>query len=299
MDQHNRDPEKRKAAPTTKSNAASQELPNALNFKRVIGATQAKPPTKYSLIWAARIAPAQRKLVLMALANYSNTDGTRIYPAVATVAANCGLGVNATRHHIHELTNSKLITVVKHSTQHWPTVYALNLQAISALPKCVALSKSSTPEVVSTECLSTPDLGHQHSSFSDSDLHESGAYPKHPDVSQGGAPSGSSASPPTLGVGCQELPKELDPCLFDLLVAKGKNTSGRVEALRERARELVSQGYDVNVLAKRSIERGWAGFPETPEKGNLPKRSRSAARRSSAKVKALHLGEGTDWEMPK
>ena len=299
MDQHNRDPEKRKAAPTTKSNAASQELPNSLNFKRVIDATQAKPPTKYSLIWAARIAPAQRKLVLMALANYSNADGTRIYPAVATVAANCGLGINATRHHIHELANSKLITVVKLSTQHWPTVYALNLQAISALPKCVALSKTSTPEVVGPECLSTPDLGHQHSSFGDSALHKSGAYPKHPDVRKGGPPSGSSASPPTLGDGCQELPKELDPCLFDLLVANGRNTRGRVEALRERARELVSQGYDVNALAKQSIERGWTGFTTRPEKTNLPKRSRSAVNRSSAKAKALGLGEGADWGMPK
>ncbi len=258
-----------------------------------------KQATKYSLIWAARVAPAQRKLVLMALANYSNADGSHIFPAVATVADICCLGINATRCHIHELTKKNLITIVKQATQHWPTVYALNLQAIAALPKCAARSKPSSPVVVNTESTSSPDLVIQHSNFSVPDLHKKGADPNDPDVSQGRTPSGSTASPPPLGAGYQVLPKRVDHVLFDLLVKNGKQTKSRIDALVNKAHELVQGGHDVNGLMQQAVERGWAAFPLPPKPKPPTKRARSAKGLTSAKTTALRLGEGTDWGMPK
>jgi hypothetical protein len=286
----------RKAAPTTKSNAASQDTTSICNSKRVVGAVQAKPHTKYSLIWAARITPAARKMVLLALANYSDADGSRIYPAVATVAEHCCLSVNATRSHIHALKEAGLLCVVRQATQHRATVYAMNLEAISALTKSGVLTNFSTPE---SGGLEAPAL-----QISSASTPESGADPIDPDVSQGiwgvTTPPGPSASPPPLGAGSRKLPIGLDLILFDKLVKNGKNTESRIEALVERAHELVKQGHDVNALLNQAIERGWVAFPLPPRPTPPAKRTKRATSRTGGKAMALHLGEAgeaSEWEL--
>lgn len=155
-----------------------------------------KPPTKYSLIWAATITPATRKLVLLSMANYSEDDGTRIWPAVATIAGHCELGVSTTAEHIRQLVKSKFLSLVKPATQHWPAWYALNLGELARArqPESGCLSKDRQPE---SGCLNNPD-----SQKTPSRQPESGYNPKDPDVSQGregSVPPGSAAARPPRG----------------------------------------------------------------------------------------------------
>ncbi len=152
-----------------------------------------KPPTKYSLIWAASITPSARKMVLLSLAKYSDDDGTNIGPAVATVARQCELGVSTTAEHIRQLVKSKFLRLVKPATQHWPAWYALNLGELARArqPDSGYLRKDRQPE---SGGLNTPD-----SQKTPSRQPESGYNPKDPDVSQGGegsVPSGSAAARP-------------------------------------------------------------------------------------------------------
>lgn len=286
MNQLTIEAEIRKAAPTTKSNAASQDTTSICNSKRVVGAVQAKPHTKFSLIWAARITPAARKMVLLAMANYSDADGTSIRPSVSTVARHCGLSPKQTRRYIHDLIDAGFL-VTTATPDRAPHTYRIDFSTLQA-------NQSTPVEGSSKSAIYSHARPHL--------LPPMGDYPIDPDVSQGiwgvTTPPGPSASPPPLGAGSRKLPIGIDLILFDKLVKNGKNTESRIEALVEKAHELVKQGHDINALLNQAIERGWVAFPLPPRPTPTAKRTKRATSRTGAKATALRLGEATDWGMP-
>lgn len=288
MHQQKNDPEKRKAAPTSKSNAAS--LKQQMDCTSPNASRQGV--SKYSLIWAAAISPPATKLVLLAMANYSDSDGTNIRPSVATVAGHCGLSAKQTRRHIHDLIGSAVLvpTATPERATH---TYKLSFSALAALRSTPAHGSSPTPAHGSSK---TAIYSHGCPNL----LPPMGAYPNDPDLSQGregAVPSGSVATPPTRGPSVG-LPGELRKDLFDALVANGPMNQSRIDALVEKAHELVGQGHDVNAMAQMAIECGWKRWGRPPAPTAPPKPYKRTTSRAGAKEKALRLGEATDWEMP-
>ncbi|NVO06345.1 MAG: helix-turn-helix domain-containing protein [Rhodoferax sp.] len=103
------------------------------------------PFARFGAVWAACITPAGRKLVLLALTDFADADGTNIRPAVATVAARCNISAKQARRHIHDLVELGVIKTTRVAAQHRAATYALDFAALSALPQAGALENASTP----------------------------------------------------------------------------------------------------------------------------------------------------------
>ena len=75
-----------------------------------------------------------RKLVLLALAAYSDPDGTSIFPSVDTVAKKTGLSARAVQRHMRALEREGVLVRVARSRRHRPNEYRIDLQALGVSP---------------------------------------------------------------------------------------------------------------------------------------------------------------------
>lgn len=284
-----------KAAPSGQTGAAkgnTNKQPNGSDSGAV-------SQSKYALIWAASVTPATRKLVLLAMANYSNADGTGIRPSVATVARHCGLGLTAANAHVRGLKTTGMLRLVRPATQNWPAEYSLNLQKIaeSRLPESDSLINARLSE---SDSLNPPDYRKTCPRLSESDNN-----PNHPDEVRGvgGDPRGSAAQPPPLGP-CLVLPAVVDAAMFNALVDNGPNTKSRIDLLVKEAHGLVASGHDTTAMLRMAIERGWKAWPKPPRPTTpYPTREKRPGAAKGTKSKAdrarqLGRGEGS-WELPK
>jgi hypothetical protein len=73
-----------------------------------------------------------RKLVLVAMADYANDEGKRVFPAVKTLARKCGIDETTCRRAMRDLEDDGLIAVAAKAKQHRPTEYRLTLRAGNA-----------------------------------------------------------------------------------------------------------------------------------------------------------------------
>ena len=71
-----------------------------------------------------------RKLVLLALAAYSDPDGTSIFPSVDTVAKKTGLSARPVQRHMRALEREGVLVRVARSRRHRPNEYRIDLQAL-------------------------------------------------------------------------------------------------------------------------------------------------------------------------
>jgi len=100
---------------------------------------------RFRAIWSARITPSGRKLVLLALTDFADKDGTNARPSIATLAARCNISPNQVRNHLHDLVNAGVIKITRPAAQHRADTYALDFVALSDLQHTVPLKGSRAP----------------------------------------------------------------------------------------------------------------------------------------------------------
>jgi hypothetical protein len=286
----NSSPTENENAPLAGGASKITKVSKLVNFKADGDLVQ----TKFTRVWSAWIVPAATKLVLMAMTNYSNADGTSISPSVASVARHCCLSEKQARRHIHALL--KMGVLVKTSAPNRARqTYKLDFAALERLQTTPTGGSRKTP-------IKTPIYSHRCPNL----LPPTGVNPKNPKVlrGEGGVPPGRLA--PASGTAGQiALPGDLSRELFDALVANGPNKPERVKLLAQQAFELAAQGHDVENMAQQAIEMGWKrwGRPEAPTAPLTPRKTTRASRtapgagpapmsREAREHRALHLGSG-------
>ena len=126
-------PPRNKNAPVAaEASKINHQTSNRSDFMSDTPQTQA---SKFRLIWDAEFKSPSLKLVVLAMANFSNADGTSIRPAIATVARMCLLSPKQTRRHIQALVGMGGLTLERGRTSggRIPTHYALNLGVLATL----------------------------------------------------------------------------------------------------------------------------------------------------------------------
>jgi hypothetical protein len=139
------------------------KITNQTNMQRDFNAdgnqTQA---SKYRLIWDAPIKPAPLKLVLLAMAHFSDADGTSIRPAIATVGRMCSLSPKQARRHIQALVELDVLILERGRASGGlnPTHYALNLKVLASpnTPTDGSEDKKGQPSHVGTSTLPSVTL---------------------------------------------------------------------------------------------------------------------------------------------
>ena len=108
---------------------------------------------------AGGLRPAQ-KSVLLALADHANEDGNSIYPSVSRVVIKTGLSERAVRKALSELRDQKVLVVIRESTQHFPTEYAINMKKLQSLkhPDLHQMHPDNNDSPAPDAPLDTPDL---------------------------------------------------------------------------------------------------------------------------------------------
>ena len=236
--------------------------------------------SKFRLIWDAKFKSPPLKLVALAMANFSNADGSSIYPAVGTVARMCLLSPNQTRRHIQALIGIGVLTFERGRTSggRIPTHYALNLEVLATLnPATVgSVEEKIQPSHAGTSTLPPVTLNPP----------TDGSQPTLPtlpsNVGEGGV---VPTAPPSAGLGhSSEIPAVLRPELFDALVANGPRSPTRISALIEKANELVQAGHDINAMAQQALEAGWKRWPLPPRTTVPPAANKRTTTRARASV---------------
>lgn len=83
-----------------------------------------------SLVWESNL-PSHEKFIALALADYGSDDGTRIYPAIETVAGKVGKSERAVQYAIRSLEASGVLETVKEGGgRRNPTHYRMNIAAL-------------------------------------------------------------------------------------------------------------------------------------------------------------------------
>lgn len=77
--------------------------------------------------WGVTLPPVQ-KLVLLKLADCANDEGRNAFPAVATIAADCGISDRTVQRTLRELEAAGRIAVERPSADHRPRCYALVIE---------------------------------------------------------------------------------------------------------------------------------------------------------------------------
>ena len=81
-----------------------------------------------------RIGAAPRKAVLLCLAEHAHKDSDGAFPGVARLAQEAEMDERTVRTALSSLRCERLIVETRPATQHEPTQYKINVQALSALP---------------------------------------------------------------------------------------------------------------------------------------------------------------------
>jgi hypothetical protein len=235
------------------------------------------PFWRLKVILQAPITPAACKLVLLILAWFGDANGTNCRPAIATVAAMCGVTAKQARRYVIHLQQIGVLTMTRAAAQHRPAVYAINFSALPRAPMEGSAEGASPPADGSAEAARAPVQGRQASHTGAPDLPPMGAYPgndpgEDPQPRGGGAPAGPGFAGP-VGVS----PKKWDDWIA---TRKRKATQAQVDALVEEGNRLAQQGHSLNALIDLAMRRGLIDWPR-PEG------------RSARPVKASHLGGST------
>ena len=82
----------------------------------------------------AQLAAVLRKAVALKLADHSHDDGTRIFPSVATIAAQTEISERAVQRVIASLIDQGIIRLVRAGGGKTTNEYAFNLATLMGLP---------------------------------------------------------------------------------------------------------------------------------------------------------------------
>ena len=85
-----------------------------------------------SQVWESALPPSE-KYVLLALADHSRDDGTRIYPSVKTVCRKTGFSRRTVQRHINTLLALEVLAVVKKSVRYGTTEYLIRGDKLTPL----------------------------------------------------------------------------------------------------------------------------------------------------------------------
>jgi hypothetical protein len=93
-----------------------------------------------SLVLKRQITPASHKLVAIKLADCASDDGSRVFPALATVAAEAGVSIDTARRAITDLKKIGVLRLIKQggSGPRSTNEFAFDMDALWALPKVQA-----------------------------------------------------------------------------------------------------------------------------------------------------------------
>ncbi|HLO74857.1 MAG TPA: helix-turn-helix domain-containing protein [Magnetospirillum sp.] len=95
-----------------------------------------------AMVWKADL-PSSAKLVLLRLADFANDDGGSIFPAVSTVAVECGMGERTVQDQLRALEAKGVLCLVREAVcaTRRPREYRIDMPTLAALPR--AESKAS------------------------------------------------------------------------------------------------------------------------------------------------------------
>ena len=277
-------PPRNKNAPVAaEASKINHQTSNRSDFMSDTPQTQA---SKFRLIWDAEFKSPSLKLVVLAMANFSNADGSSIRPAVATVARRSELSPKQARRHIQALVEMGVLALENGRTSggRIPTHYALNLEVLATLNPAAygSVEEKVQPSHTGTSTLppvslNPPTDGSQPSLPTlPSNVGEGGVVPK--------APSSTGLAH------SRQIPAELRVELFDALVANGPGTPSRISALIDKAHTLVKAGHDINSMAEQALEAGWKRWPQPP----LPSLPPIQKNRATTRARALLIDPGRD-----
>ena len=261
------DPPKKRALATTLRALHNPQSQNDSSADGVAAQATLDPFERFRAVWAACVTPAGRKLVLLALTDFANADGTGIRPAVATIAARCNISPKQARRHIHDLVELGVLRPTREASQHRPAVYSLNFQTLSALPHMGGLG-----------CASTPTHDPQHSHGCPSALPPMGVNPGNDPgktTPRGGLVSSGSA----FGG-----PKGVNSTTWNKWVKKTRPDADELVDLVKRGEELHADGANLDALVQQALDNNWRHWPRVCE---------------AAPVRGSKLGApGANWGMP-
>lgn len=146
------DPEKGKGAATTQAPYSKTPKYRA-DFNPSDAETQViglDPFARFKAVWAACIRPTSRKLVLLAMTDFANADGTSIFPAIETIARYCNISTNQARTHVKALLALGVIRVTRGAAHERATTYALDFFALASIPATESERGSTTLKHQST-----------------------------------------------------------------------------------------------------------------------------------------------------
>ena len=280
----------------------------------------------FQTIWSvqnANIKPPALKLLLLNIGVHVGSQTGVAYPGVHLLAKECSLSVSHTKRLLRIAKGAGILEVVSQGGGRSSNRYRFNLPALAAYtsepdsPIPVAVIerlRGSMGEPGSTMNPVQGEAGSQfdHEPAAGSSMSTEPQRPQRPQsLGEGGrtTPSGSASPPPWV---VPALPAQLDPNLFSQLVEMGSQRQPRVDVLAKAAFELDAAGHDLNALATQTLGLGlksWCKLSMAttnehlrPNQG-LPRPYASNTKTASggsfsAKTKARHLGDGTDWGMP-
>lgn len=241
-------PPKRKSPAPTKEQGTLRDNQTHTDFTGAGVSPQVadggNPFARFKAVWSARVTPAGRKLVLLAMTDFANADGTNIYMSVARVAKHCSIDAKQARRHIHDLVGMGVI--VPTSTPDRAThTYRLDFPALAALRSTPPEGSITTPPEGSSKkghllpwkTLSTP---------------VEGSLPGYTRVNN--PPGGGVGSGPGFAG-----PKGADAALWDRWV-RNRSEADRLD-LVERGNELSASGHNLDRLVKQAIDNNWRNWP--------------------------------------
>lgn len=280
----------------------------------------------FQTIWSvqeANIKPPALKLLLLNIAIHVNSVTGVAFPGLHRLARASSLSLSHTKRLLKIAKDTGILEVVSQGGGRSSNRYRFNLPALAAYtsepdsPIPVAVIerlRGSMGEPGSTMNPVQGGAGSQldHEPAAGSSMSTEPQEPQRPQSLGGGGrttPSGSAPPPPWV---VPALPAQLDLNLFTQLVEMGPEKQSRVNLLAQEAFMWDAAGHDLNALAIDTIKRGFKSWCKpsiaTPNehlrpKQGLPRPHASNTKTASggsfsAKTKARHLGDGTDWGMP-
>ena len=230
-----------------------------------------------ALCWRIRL-PVVDKLILLRLADYADHDGSSIYPAVATVASDCGVSERAVQYILKKFTNDGILILVGNATggRGKTRHYAMDLERLSALmaPSDETVQTPQRVQTVQSVCTLSPITVQSVCAVSEAtqtaqtpqrvqDETEKGANLMHP-TRQESVKESKKESPLPPAVGSDET-SSAEPALFDGFVSEPETPAPeKVKSSRRAKREKTVRYTDSQL--KPFLKKFEAAYPPSDEK---------------------------------